>query len=185
MGKISGADRVKMWNTFFKLARDEAKLVFEKDSNTICEKTFKPAGGVLDAEDFHILATLTLCNLAIEARANHLIDELFEKGVISKDEADAAQYLPPQNKWALLPKLAGKRTKIDFSRPPHSAISQICALRNDLMHVRYFNIKKKLPKAKTLLSYFNNFVLGMEDMNIILKRINKPRKAVLNIGSFI
>ncbi len=109
MGKISGADRVKMWNTFFKLARDEAKLVFEKDSNTICEKTFEPAGGVLGADDFHILATLTLCNLAIEARANHLIDELFEKGIISKDEANAAQYLPPQNKWALLPKLARKK----------------------------------------------------------------------------
>ena len=52
------------------------------------------------------------------------------------------------------------------------------------MHVRYSNIKKKLPKAKTLLSYFKNFVLGMEDMNVILRRINKPRKAVLNIGSF-
>jgi hypothetical protein len=184
MGKISGPDRVKMWNTFFKLAWEEAKIVFEKDSNTICKKTFKAAGGILSPEDFHILATLTLCNLAIEVRANHLIDELFEKDILSKDEANAAQYLPPQNKWALLPKLAGKRNKIDFSRPPHSAISQICALRNDIMHVRYSNIKKKLPKAKTLLSYFNNFVLGMEDMNIILRRINKPRKAVLSIGSF-
>ena len=96
MGKISGPDRVKMWNTFFKLAREEAKIVFEKDSNTICKKTFKAAGGILDAEDFHILAALTLCNLAIEARANHLIDELFEKGIISKDEANAAQYLHPK-----------------------------------------------------------------------------------------
>jgi len=184
MGKLAAPDRVKVWNTFFKLARDEAKIVFEKDSNAICRKSFKPPGGFLGDEDFHILATLTLCNLAIEARANHLIDELLEKDILSKDEANAAQHLPPQNKWALLPRLAGKRTKIDFSKPPHSAISQICALRNDLMHVRYFNIKKKLPKAKTLLSYFNNFVLGMEDMNVILKRINKPRKAVVNIGSF-
>lgn len=184
MRKISAPDRVKMWNTFFKLARDEAKIVFEKDSNTIYKGPFRPAGGVLSDEDFHILATLTLCILAIEARANHLIDELSEKGIIGKDEADAAQFLPPQNKWALLPKLARKRTKIDFSKPPHSAISQICALRNDIMHVRYFNIKKKLPKAKTLLSYFNNFVIAMENMNVILRRINKPRKKVLNIGSF-
>jgi len=185
MQKISAPDRVKVWNTFFKLARDEAKIVFEKDSNTISKKPFKPAGGFLGDEDFHILATLTLCNLAIEARANHLIDELLEKGIISKDEANAAQHLPPQNKWALLPKLAGKRTKIDFSKPPHSPISQICALRNDIIHVRYSNIKKKLPKTKTLLSNFNNFVIAMENMNVILKRINKPRKTVLNIGSFI
>ncbi len=184
MGKISGRDRVKMWNTFFKLAWEEAKIVYEKDSDTICKKTFKTAGGILSPEDFHILAALTLCNLAIEARANHLIDELCEKGILSKDEANAAQYLPPQNKWALLPKLAGKRINIDFSRPPHSAISQICALRNDIMHVRYSNIRKKLPKPKTLLSCFNNFVLGMEDMNAILRRIKKPREAVLNIGSF-
>jgi hypothetical protein len=184
MRRISGPDRVKMWNTFFKLAWGEAKVLFEKDSNTICKKSFKPAGGVLGDEDFHILATLILCNLAIEARANHLIDELFEKGIISEDEADAAQYLPIKNKWALLPKLAGKRIKIDFGKPPHSAISQICVFRNDLMHVRYFNIKKKLPKLKTLLSYFNNFVIAMENMNVILGRINKPRKTVLNIGSF-
>jgi hypothetical protein len=184
MAKISGADRVKMWNTFFKLAWDEARIVFEKSSNTSCKKTFKPAGGVLTDADFHILATVTLCNLAIEARANHLIDELFENNIISKDEANAAQYLPAQNKWALLPKLAGKRTKIEFSRPPHSAISQIFALRNDIMHVRYFNIKKRLPKAETLLSYFSNFVIAMEDMNVILKRVKKPRKTVLNIGSF-
>jgi len=184
MGKISKPDRVKMWNTFFKLAWEEAKIVFEKDTSKSCGMTFKPAGGVLSDEDFHVLATLTLCNLSIEARANHLIDELLEKGIISKDEANAAQYLPPQNKWALLPKLAGKRIKIDFSRPPHSAISQICALRNDIMHVRYFNIKRKLPKPKPLLSHFKNFVIAMEDMNVILGRINKPRKAVLNIGSF-
>jgi hypothetical protein len=40
MAKISGADRVKMWNTFFKLAWDEARIVFEKSSNTSCKKTF-------------------------------------------------------------------------------------------------------------------------------------------------
>ncbi len=184
MQRISNPDRVTMWNTFFKLAWDEAKIVFEKESNTTCKKTFKPAGGLLHTQEFHILASLTLCILAIEARANHLIDELLEKNIISEDEANAAQYLPPQNKWALLPKLAGKRSKIDYSRSPHSAISQICSLRNDIMHVRYSYIRRKLPNAKTLLSYFENFVIAMEDMNFILKRINKPRKTVLNIGSF-
>ena len=120
MGKIS-ARSVKMWNTFFKLARDEAKIVFERDSNTICKNTFEPAGGVLGADDFHILATLTLCNLAIEARANHLIDELFEKGIISKDEANDTVFAT-QNKWALLPKLAGRKIRIDIGRIAQSAI---------------------------------------------------------------
>ena len=69
MGKISKPDRVKMWNTFFKLAWEEAKIVFEKDTSKSCGMTFKPAGGVLSDEDFHVLATLTLCNLSIEAKS--------------------------------------------------------------------------------------------------------------------
>jgi hypothetical protein len=143
-----------------------------------------PLGGTLAAEPFHILATLALCNLAIEARANHLIEELVEQGTINADIADAARRLSPKHKWFLLPTLAGVSKSLDSAKPPHQAIAQICALRNDLMHVDYAKLQQRLPTPNTALSLFANFVAVMEDMNVVLGRIAKARKEVLDIGQF-
>ena len=157
----------------------EAKSVFENSTGTSSTKDFHPLGGTLADEQFHILATLVLCNLAIEARANHLIEELKEEKTISNDVAEAARRLPTKHKWFLLPALARVPTVLDGGNPPHQAIAQICGLRNDLMHVNYTNLKKRLPTAATVLNWFSDFVVAMEDMNVILERIRRKRRKVL------
>jgi len=178
-------ERVKIWNTFFKLARKEAESLHEASTGKESSKIDHFLGGTLPDEEFHAFATLVLCNLAIEARANHLIDELEEKGKITEDVAQAARWLRnTEHKWFLLPKLAGKRKRLDSSKGPHQAIRQICDLRNTLLHVNYPRLKRKLPKPDTTLSYFSRFVEAVEDMNVVLGRTKKARKKVLNIGRF-
>jgi len=177
-------DRVKIWNTFFKLTWEEASSLYETSKGKECVKTFIPAGGTLPTEEFHRLATLVLCNLAIEARANHLIDELEEQKKINKEVAEAAKWLPTKHKWFLLPSLAKEHKTIDFGKLPHQAISEICDLRNDLLHVKYKSLlTKKLPSSAETLSLFRNFVWAMENMNVILGRISKERREVLEIGN--
>lgn len=177
-------NRVKIWNTFFKLAWSEAKSLYETSHGKKNAKKFNPLGGTVPEQEFHTLATLALCCLAIEARANHLIEEMLEEGKASKDEAEAARRLRTRDKWFFLPKLAGTRKKLDSNKRPHQSIAQICALRNYLIHVNYDQLKRKLPKPNTMLSYFKGFVEAMDDMNVVLKPVRKPRQKVLKIGSF-
>ena len=73
------------------------------------------------------LILLIYCTLAIEARANHLIDELVERGRLSESESTAVQRLSADAKWFMLPKLAGVRKRLDPARPPHQAIVELCA----------------------------------------------------------
>ncbi len=178
------SERVKIWNTFLKLAWEEAKSLYETSTGVDCKKEFNPAGGTLPDEEFHKLATLVLCNLAIEARVNHLIDELAEKDTISEKVAEAAQRLPPEHKWFLLPALAKIPKTLESSKMPHQAISEICNLRNHLIHVNYRNLMKILPEANKTLSLFENFVKAMENMNVVLGRIKRERDEVLQIGNF-
>ena len=136
-------------------------------------------------DQHHALAAITLCTLAIEARANHLIDELAEEGRLSKDTARAAKWLPTKEKWFLLPGLAGKGIQLNAATQPHQAIAQICDLRNEIMHVRFAEIARKLPAVGTIEGYFMGFVEAMEDMNIVLKRgVSAPRPEVLAKGRF-
>jgi hypothetical protein len=105
-------DRVRIWNSFFELAWTEAKRTHELASDTTCDSTFNPLGGTLPGDQHHVLGTLALCNLAIEARANHLLEELIEDGTISGDVGRAAKWLPTKEKWFLIPALAGKTAKL-------------------------------------------------------------------------
>jgi hypothetical protein len=131
-------------------------------------------GGSLPDEKYHVLALLLLCNLAIEARANHLIHELHERGRIAEKVAKSALWLPTEEKWFFLPILAKSSTKTKTGQMPHQAISQICDYRNDLIHVRYAKLcKKPLPTPRNMISLYNNFVRAMENMNVIIKGIRK------------
>jgi len=181
---IDAKKRVMIWNTFFKLAWEQAKRLNDTGSQKKSKKKFKPLGGPLPDGKFYRLATLALCCLAVEARANHLLDELVEEGKISKKENEAAQRLPTKYKWFLLPKLAGVNQKLDETKQPHRSIVEICRFRNSLMHVSYNSLQKKLPKKTTMLSLFEEFVKAMENMNVVLGRIKKERKKVLDIGKF-
>ena len=177
-------DRVRIWNTFFKLTWNEAKSLFEATTGRESSKQFDPLGGTLDEQDFHTLATLVLCNLAIEARANHLIEELVEKKEITREVGDAAQRLNTKHKWFLLPCLARVSVSLKSDCGPHQSIVQICALRNSLMHVNFAHLQKTLPTADTTLSLFSRFVEAMEDMNVVLGRVPKARDEVLERGKF-
>ena len=86
------------------------------------------AGARLSEEKETILATLAFCTLAIEARANHLIDRELEKKTISQSVRNAAVRLRPQDKWFLLPRIAGRARDLDdarmlIKRSPQSAVS--------------------------------------------------------------
>ena len=179
-------DRVPIWNSFFKLAWSEAKRCFEINHSCTSGSTFDPVdGGTLPRDQHHALAAITLCSLAIEARANHLIDELAEDGGLSKDTARAAKWLPTKEKWFLLPALAGKGIQLSAAIQPHQAIAQICDLRNEIMHVRFDEIVRKLPAVGTIEGYFMGFVEAMEDMNVVLERgVPAPRPEVLAKGRF-
>ncbi len=177
-------ERVRIWNSFFALAREEAKRVFEISEKCKVKDDWLPKGGILHEEAMRILATLVLCNLAIEARANHLLEELFEEGRISEDVADAARQLSTKHKWFLLPALAGKSTTLSASAGPHQAIAELCGLRNDCIHVNYDQLLKNLPPAGKILSCFRRFVEAMEDLNVVLGRHSQADPDILKIGTF-
>jgi hypothetical protein len=120
--------------------------------------------------------------LAIEARANHHIEECVEKKQVTQQEAAAAQRLAPLAKWILLPRLAGRRRRIVPEKPPHNAVAKICARRNALVHVNFDRLKRTLPSKREVLSWFDGFVAAMEDMNVVLNRVRRPRQSVLRIG---
>jgi hypothetical protein len=176
--------RVRVWNSFFLLAREQAKRVFETSENCKAQDDWTPQGGTLGNEQINILATLVICNLAIEARINHLIEELLEEGRISTDVADAARRLPTKQKWFLLPALAGKSTTLSASAGPHQAIAELCELRNACIHVSYDQLLKNLPPAKKMLSCFQRFVEAMEDLIVVLERHTQADPVILKIGTF-
>ena len=184
-GEVDSAERVRIWNTYLKLTRSHAQALFtiNQPGKTI-QTSFSPAGGTLSGEQLEVLATLALCTLAIEARANHLIAELVEKGRISKAAGQAAERLPPDEKWFLLPVLARCRRPLNATSGPHQAIRQIVSHRNRLVHVKYEKLVKKLPSGSEVLKLFERFVEAMEDMNAVLGRIRARRQAVLAIGRF-
>jgi histone H3/H4 len=184
--KIGGAraERVKIWNTFFKLAWQKAKDLYESDSGKKCSFSFEPLGGTLPDKEFHTLATLLLTYFAIEARTNHLIEELQENQIIDEKTAEAAQYFPTNMKWFLLPMFAKIPTKFDSSKGIHQGVNEICEARNNLVHVKFSELSKTLPKPGKMLRLFKDFVEAMENMNVVLERVEKERDEVLKYGDF-
>ena len=70
----------------------------------------------------------------------------------------AAHYLGIKEKWALLPKLAGKRTVINLDEPPYQAKAELDPLGNDLFHVRYERLVLRLSSYRIAVKLFNQFV---------------------------
>jgi len=182
---IDPTDRVAIWNAFLRLAWTESKAVFEIENDCTDGRSFS-AGETptLPEEEFHRLAAVVLCNLAIEARANHLLEVLVEEGVVSADVAESARWLPTKAKWFLLPTLAGKPNTLDSGSGPHQAVAQLCDLRNDFIHVDYAKLKRRLPSSGAVLSYYQRFVEAMEDMNVVLGRHDEHSNEVLKLKEF-
>ena len=142
---LPNPERVQIWNTFFHQAWLEAKTLHEKSHGSHVTKHFKPKGETPAWNDRAVLALLVQCTLAIEARANHLIDELIKKNEITEAEGRAAQQLPARGKWFLLPRIAGVKTHLSDKTSPHQAIAEICAMRNNLAHVNFKRLRSALP----------------------------------------
>ena len=177
--------RVWVWNTFLVLARSQAKKIFEKVEKCKAKDEWSPSGGTLPDLQVNILGTLVLCILAIESRANHLIEELLEQGRITDEVAKAAKRLPIKEKWFFLPALIGKpHNTLSSSEGPHQAIAELCDLRNETIHVSYDAILKNLPNHGKMLSLFRGFVEAMEDLNVVLGRHTEVNRNVLKIGIF-
>src|SRR5574341_1936987 len=94
-------------------------------------------GGTLLFEEHYSLMTILHLALAIEARTNHLLFELKEKGAINIDLRESIEYLNGKRKWAILPRIAGKETIIDFDSMPHKSIKEIYKYRDRFVHVLY------------------------------------------------
>ncbi len=185
MTPIPPLDRVAIWNGFFRLAWSEVKAIFELENNcTVAEQFSAGPTPVLPEDEFHVLAAVLMCALAIEARANHLLDEFVQEGKVSQDVADAVRRLPPKHKWFLLPSLVGNAVKLDAKQGPHQAVAQLCELRNDFIHVNYAGIKARLQDKGQILSYFRRFVQAIDDMNVMLNRPGAPNPALVARGSF-
>jgi hypothetical protein len=172
MKTLQNPERVQFWNSVLDLARAHAVDLSKGGGSISGGRNLK--GGKLSAEQQSSLAVLAFATLAIEARANHLIDELCEKRKIGAGEADAAHRLPPEHKWFILPKLAGRRRSLRDDAPPHQAIKEICAQRNALMHFTFG--KLRLPSRGKMISLFKQFVEAMEDMNVVLGRVRRRRR---------
>lgn len=175
-------ERVKVWNTFFRFARDEAASLKRLQNPDWVAPHHTFLGGTLDDDKRRSLAVVAWCYLALEARVSHLIEELRDEHVLSPDEASAVHFLRTKEKWALLPKLAGNSTILRFDRPPHQAIAELCSLRNDLFHVNYDRLVQRLPSPQKAVALFNQFVKAMEDMNVVLGRHLEPDRNVLGIA---
>jgi hypothetical protein len=177
-------DRVAIWNSFFRLVWSEAKAVFETTGNASID-SFAATPHLTD-EQHHVLAAVVLCNLAIEARANHLIEDLVEKGKITQEVGRAAQRLPTKHRWFLIPTLAGVPAKLSSSAGPHQAVAQLCDLRNDFVHVNYAGLQAKLPSSAQLLSYYRRVVEALEDMNVVLGKGGRTaaKQEILKLGVF-
>jgi hypothetical protein len=130
------------------------------------------------------LVALIHCTLAVEARANHLVDELVERGRLTEVEANAVQRLQPAQKWFLLPRLWGAKGKLRSDRAPHQAIAEICSRRNALVHVNFRRLKDKLPDSKRMLKLYEQFVDAIADMNVVLGRTRRVQKRLTRLGRF-
>jgi hypothetical protein len=181
MSRLSNPERVQIWNTLFKEATTCAQALFN-NSAVASPAKFKPKGGVLPEPNRSTLMLLLYCTMSIEARANHLIEELEERGKITTDEARAASRLPPADKWFLLPKLAGARRGIKSGTAPHNAVKEICGLRNALMHVDFDKLSKKLPTHSRMRQLYRDFVLAIDDMSIRVARNRKPSRVLAKVS---
>ena len=189
---MDSKDRVKIWNTFLKFARDSAASLKQYECPSWQDPGYnwnKPgSGGTLGEEDMLKLSLLSWCILSAQARASHLIQECKEEKYIDDKQAESFSHLNFKQQWLILPVIKMKphcKSKIDFKKYPHMVIKELHDIRDNLFHVNHNQLKKQLDKidSDTVINHFINFVDAMEDMNVLLERGGRkePSQAVLEI----
>jgi len=176
---MDSGKRVKIWNTFFKMARDSAVSLKQFESPRGKDPGYdwnRPrAGGTLGKKDMFKLSLLSWCILAAQARSSHLIQVCKEDGLIDDNQAESFSHLNFRQQWLILPVIYMKphcKYKIDFDQYPHKVIKKLHELRDNLFHVNHERLKNQLDKIDSgeLLDYFVHFIDAMEDMNVIIER---------------
>ena len=178
------SERVEVWNAFLSLAREQGvaikKSLEPKWADKLSPNVILQAER-LSEDETRRLSLLTWCMLSIEARANHLIEERVQKGLLPQDKARSI--LTKNNfehKWRFLANAACQGIKLDET--PHDSVRKLQQLRTGIMHVEFEKVKNGLPSAAECLDLFNDWIKAMEDMNVRLGRHEKPDPTVLTIA---
>jgi hypothetical protein len=159
-------ERVNIWNSYFCESHNFAKKL-KKSKKLDCPRL---EGETLTLEQHYSLMTMVHLTLAVEARANHLLHELAEKGIISKTKRDEIRKVNGKERWALLPTLVGK-DKISYNDDPHDVIKEIFKFRNRFIHVRFHEDEfiSDIPDKDKALHCYNRFIYAMANMNEIIR----------------
>lgn len=171
--KATTKERVQVWNTLLSFARREAVSIARAVNPGWTDTLAKSTLFELERLPKDVLPRLSLLVwliLSVEARANHLIEERIDNGVLL---ARAAQGTLTKNnfmqKWGFL---GGSVQKgISFDKKPHSCVKELSNLRDNLLHSN-FDWVKTMPSEREFLRLFNEWVEAMEDMNV---RLERPR----------
>jgi len=181
-------ERVKIWNTFFKLARKSASELKKINNKSWIDPDpyWEPrVGGTLGEEHTLKLSLLSWCILAAQARASHLIQECKDRDYISKDQADSFGKLNFKQQWLILSMIGMIKTTntYDIKQYPFEVIKKLHKIRDGLFHVNLNNLKKELDgiESDEILRYFVDFVKAIDDMNVLI-RGDKSNPNVLRIA---
>lgn len=173
MTNIENVDRVEIWNSYLSEAKRFAEKLKDCGDNDD-PSYFTLKGGTLPAKEYYIMMTVIHSALSIEARTNHLLQELREKNEIGGKLFELVLYSKVKDKWRLLPELVNSPHNIDYDMTPHHAISTLFKLRNKFVHISFErdNIFQGLTK-NNIIGYYNQWIEAMEEMNVILERHSK------------
>ena len=169
------AERVRIWNTFFKLARISAVTLKQfkypqwQDPGYNWDRP--EAGHTLGEEDMLKLSLLSWCILAAQARASHLIQECKEEKRINGRRTKELMERNFKEQWLSLPGIY-KKENIDIDKFPYKVIKELHDIRNNLFHVNHDKLKKQLDEIESdkVLYYFAKFIDAMEGLNVLLER---------------
>jgi hypothetical protein len=129
-----------------------------------------PDFGFLPAEAAAVANALVMLCIAIEARANHMIDEVAEdgkwRGKLSPDAVKRQHDF--WQKWSRLPHNAGVGSGYDKAK--HRVVLEVFEYRDLLMHAK-FDEAKSLPGPKELVALYSRWIDAMDEMNCIVRSV--------------
>lgn len=185
MSPVDAQDRVSVWNSFLLMSRIRAEGLFRISRAGAPEPTKErdPIGGTLTNDQMEVAHELLLVAVMIEARANHLIDECVERFGLNAKAAEGAKRLNTEQKWLLLPQLAGRQSRIDPEKRPHNAVLWIFNYRNVLVHAKFEGFRS-LPAPSDVISHYSDVIRAIDAMNAIVREDPPKTQGLLRFADF-
>lgn len=135
----------------------------------------------MDEKSANALAMLAFCCLAIEARVNHMTDEMVKDKRL--DPKAGRKLLKNKNfrqRWFGLAAQVG--APLDKTKEPHKTIWKLFDIRDAIFHAKFDDLIAQLAKL-THYKFFTEFVYAMDDYNAKLRRV-PTNPEVRRIGEF-